>query len=88
MLTAGRQEVEDKKSIINLLLSRFTLSDGETESITSRDVPVGPAFFQAMDKTERIREDCRVLMAGEEGPTRAGCVYRNSLGAGRLTRTL
>jgi hypothetical protein len=25
-----------------------------------------------MDKTERIREDCRVLMAGEEGPTKAG----------------
>ncbi|EFI26934.1 hypothetical protein CC1G_15335 [Coprinopsis cinerea okayama7 len=68
-----RQEVEDKKSIITLFLSRFTLSEQEAEAITSRDVPVSQRFFDAMDKTERIREDCRVLMAGEDGaPTKAG----------------
>ncbi|KAJ2923760.1 hypothetical protein H1R20_g13342, partial [Candolleomyces eurysporus] len=67
-----RQEVEDKKSIISLFLSKFTLSDDEVEAITSRDVPVGSMFFAAMDKTERIREDCRVLMAGEDGPSTAG----------------
>ena len=27
-----------------------------------------------LDKTERIREDCRVLMAGEGGSTKAGSV--------------
>lgn len=27
-----------------------------------------------MDKAEKIRDDCRVLMSGEEGPTPAGCV--------------
>lgn len=27
-----------------------------------------------MDKTERIREDCRVLMAGEDGSTKAGYI--------------
>jgi hypothetical protein len=43
--------------------------------MTSRDIPVGQRFFQAMDKTERIRTDCRVLMAGEDGPTQAGCVF-------------
>ncbi|KAJ3516161.1 hypothetical protein NLJ89_g1297 [Agrocybe chaxingu] len=67
-----RQEVEDKKSIITLFLARFTLSDSEVEAMTSREVPVGQRFFEAMDKTERIREDCRVLMSGEEGPTKAG----------------
>ena len=27
-----------------------------------------------MDKTERMREDCRVLMAGQDGSTKAGRV--------------
>lgn len=69
-----RQEVEIKKSIVNLFLARFTLTEDEVEAMTSRDVPLGKTFFQAMDKTEQIRDECRVLMAGEEGPTKAGCV--------------
>ena len=66
--------MESKRSIVTLFLDRFTLSDEEADALTSRDVPVGPRFFAAMDKTQRIRDDCRVLMAGEDGPTRAGCV--------------
>ena len=38
----------------------------------SRDIPIGQHFFDAMDKTERIREDCRVIMAGEDESTKAG----------------
>ncbi|TFK31706.1 oligomeric complex COG6-domain-containing protein [Crucibulum laeve] len=71
-LREERQGIEDKKSIISLFLARFTLSEEEVEAMTSRDVPIGQRFFQAMDKTERIREDCRVLMAGEDGPSQAG----------------
>ncbi|THU94175.1 oligomeric complex COG6 [Dendrothele bispora CBS 962.96] len=71
-LREERQEVELKRSIVSLFLSRFTLSESESEAIVSRDVPVGKKFFDAMDKTEKIREDCRVLMAGEDGPTKAG----------------
>ncbi|KAF9042684.1 oligomeric complex COG6 [Rhodocollybia butyracea] len=71
-LREERQEVESQKSIVSLFLKRFTLSEEETEALTSRDVPVGKRFFQAMDKTEQIREDCQVLMAGEDGPTQAG----------------
>ncbi|KAF9476408.1 oligomeric complex COG6 [Pholiota conissans] len=67
-----RQEVEDKKTIITLFLARFTLTELELQALTSRDVPIGQRFFDAMDKTERIREDCRVLMAGEDGSTKAG----------------
>ncbi|KAJ6626835.1 oligomeric complex COG6 [Mycena sp. CBHHK59/15] len=66
------QEVENKKSIITLFLSRFTPNEEEVEAMTSREIPVGQRFFLAMDKTERIRTDCRVLMAGEDGPTQAG----------------
>ena len=67
-----RLEVTTKQSIISLFLDRFTLTTEEAEAITSREVPVSKRFFSAMSKAERIREDCRVLMAGEEGPTRAG----------------
>ena len=69
-----RQEVETRKSIVTLFLARFTLNEEEVEALTSRDVPIGARFFAAMDKTEKIRNDCRVLMAGEEGATQAGSV--------------
>jgi len=74
--TPFRHEVEDKQTIISLFLGRFTLNEKEAETITSRDVPLGPKFFETMDKTERIREDCMVLMAAEDGPTKAGCVLQ------------
>ena len=35
-------------------------------------MPVGPRFFAAMDKAASIRDDCRVLMTGDEGDTKAG----------------
>ena len=66
--------MEEKKTIITLFLKRFTLSDTEVEALTLREVPLGSTFFEAMDRTDRIREDCRVLMAGEDGSTKAGCV--------------
>ncbi|PPQ75479.1 hypothetical protein CVT24_013413 [Panaeolus cyanescens] len=64
-----RQEVETKKAIATAFLSRFTLTPAEIEALASRDVPVGPRFFEAMDKTEKVREDCQVLMAGETATT-------------------
>ncbi|KAI6039416.1 oligomeric complex COG6-domain-containing protein, partial [Pisolithus marmoratus] len=67
-----QQERSTRKSIVTLFLDRFTLTDDEIEALTSQDVPVGARFFLAMDKTARIRVDCRVLMSGEDGPTKAG----------------
>ena len=67
-----RQDVAVRQSIIALFLSRFTLSAEEKEAIASRDVPVGSRFFAAMDKATKIRDDCRVLMTGDEGDTKAG----------------
>ncbi|KAF8065376.1 oligomeric Golgi complex subunit 6 [Lyophyllum atratum] len=71
-LREERFEVENKKSIVTAFLSRFTLTEAEVDIIMSRDEPVGQRFFEAMDKTERIRDDCRILMSGEDGPTKAG----------------
>ncbi|KAF8606493.1 oligomeric complex COG6 [Ceratobasidium sp. AG-I] len=71
-LRAQQQTTSTRQGIITLFLERFTLSAAELEAITSRDIPVGKRMFDAMDKLERIREDCRVLMAGEGGETKAG----------------
>lgn len=66
--------MDTRKSIVLLFLERFTLSDDEVEAITSREISLGPRFFSAMSKTDRVRGDCRVLMSGEDGPTKAGYV--------------
>ncbi|KAF8753532.1 Oligomeric complex COG6 [Rhizoctonia solani] len=71
-LRAQQQTTNTRQEIIALFLDRFTLSAAELEAITSRDIPVGKQMFDAMDKLERIREDCRVLMTGEGGETKAG----------------
>ncbi|KAG8913144.1 Golgi transport complex subunit 6 [Tulasnella sp. 417] len=71
-LRAQRQATASRQSIISLFLSRFTLTEDETQAVASRDVPVGPQVFAAMDRIEKIRNDCRVLMSGEEGETKAG----------------
>ena len=67
-----RREIETRSSIVSLFLDRFTLTEEEVETMTSRNVPVGESLFEAMDKADRIRDDCRVLMDGEDGPTKAG----------------
>jgi hypothetical protein len=58
--------------VITLFLSRFTLTETETEAITSREIAVDPKLFQAMDRIEKIRVDCTVLLSGEGGGTKAG----------------
>src|SRR6266404_2916294 len=70
-----RQEIKTRQSIVDLFLARFTLSDDEANALSSSNVPVGPTFFAAMDRAQKIRDDCRVLMAGEDSPSKAGCVF-------------
>lgn len=71
-LREERLEAERKRMIATAFLQRFTLRKEETEAITEREIPVGERFFVAMDKADRIRDDCRLLMSGEDGPTQAG----------------
>ena len=53
-------------------MAQVTLDEleSEAEAIVSRDIPIGWQFL--MDKTELIREDCHILLAGEDGSTKAG----------------
>ncbi|KAF8486745.1 oligomeric complex COG6 [Russula emetica] len=67
-----RQQVKTRQSIVTLFLARFTLSSNEAEALSSPEIPVGPKFFAAMDRAQAIRDDCRVLMAGEDSPSKAG----------------
>jgi hypothetical protein len=69
-----RQQVKTRQSIVTLFLERFTLSPNEAEALSSPEIPVGPKFFAAMDRAQAIRDDCQVLMAGEESPSKAGFV--------------
>lgn len=65
-----------QQNLVHLFLTRFTLTDDELRALSSREVPVGPQLFAAMDKTERIRQDCRALLSGEAGEgTQAGSVF-------------
>lgn len=71
-LRREQAEVKSMVSVINAFLDKFTLTDQETDALISRDIPIGPKFFAAMDRTERVRDECTVLMAGEDGPTQVG----------------
>lgn len=64
-LRAERLATADKQAIVTVFLKRFTLSDREIKAMTSRDVPVGRELFHAIERTEAIRKDCRVLMGGD-----------------------
>ncbi|GAA5868756.1 hypothetical protein JCM8547_005368 [Rhodosporidiobolus lusitaniae] len=72
-LRQQRSTTAVQQSLVHVFLARFTLSDAELRALSSREVPVGPELFAAMDKTERIRADCRALLSGEAGEgTQAG----------------
>jgi hypothetical protein len=68
----ARSSAQLRSQIIQLFLSRFTLSEQEVAALTSREVPVGQGLFEALDRVERIRFDCQALLAGEEGTVQAG----------------
>ncbi|KIJ51335.1 hypothetical protein M422DRAFT_26752 [Sphaerobolus stellatus SS14] len=71
-LRSHRQSMATKQSIISIFLSQFTLTEAETDAITSRDVPVGKRMFEAIDRTQKIRDSCQVLLTGEGASTNAG----------------
>ncbi|EJU04626.1 oligomeric complex COG6 [Dacryopinax primogenitus] len=71
-LLAQRKSTATKAALISLFLSRFTLTEAETEALTSREVPVGDRVLATLDSATRIREECRVLLTGEGGGTKAG----------------
>lgn len=74
-LQTQRKTLTARSELVSSFLKRFTLTEAEADAMISRDVPVGQSMFDAMDRTERIREDCRVLLSGEGGESQAGCVH-------------
>lgn len=60
-------------SMANTFLSEFSLSQEETEIITSQDIPVGKQTFKAIDRVVIIRQQCQMLLS-EDNSTNAGQV--------------
>ncbi|WRT63924.1 uncharacterized protein IL334_000851 [Kwoniella shivajii] len=71
-LRSQRASAQLRSSLISLFLSRFTLSESELAALGSREVVVGQTLFDALDRVEKIRKDCEVLLGGEEGKMQAG----------------
>lgn len=75
-LQAQRTATRTRQTIITAFLTRYTLTDAETEAIVSREVPVGKRLFGAMDRAQKIREECHVLLgfgaSDDDEGTRAG----------------
>lgn len=65
-LESQRAAALTQLQVAKLFLSRFTLSEQERASIDSREVRVSNHLFHAMDKLERIRSECQVLLQGSE----------------------
>ncbi|KAK4686174.1 conserved oligomeric Golgi complex subunit 6, partial [Tremellales sp. Uapishka_1] len=66
-LRSQRASAQLRATIISLFLARFTLSSTELDALTSRDVPVGQSLFDALDRVEKIRQDCQALLVGSGG---------------------
>lgn len=73
-LNLGRASAQLRATLITLFLTRFTLSETELSALTSRDIVVGQPVFDALDRVEAIRRDCRALLGGEQEKMQAGYV--------------
>jgi len=53
-----------EQEVANAFLKRFQLSPAEVAALhgTSRDGPITPAFFTALQHVQSIHADCRTLM--------------------------
>lgn len=61
-----------RTSLVTLFLARFTLSPAEEAALSGRDVDLGQGVFEALDRVEGIRSDCRALLGGDESKMQAG----------------
>lgn len=75
---------ESQRALLDLFLTRFTLTQEEQDVIHRRDVPVGSRLFTSMDRIAQIRRDCRALLEGggeAGGGRRAGTDIMASMSA-------
>ncbi|EJD05807.1 oligomeric complex COG6 [Fomitiporia mediterranea MF3/22] len=71
-LRSARNAINEQKMAVDSFLAHFTLTEEEADSLRSRDIHIDSKFFRTMRKAERIIDDSRVLMSGEDGATKAG----------------
>ena len=72
------QQVEKRSLLLEAFTHKFQLSPAETQ-VLSQAEEVGPAFFQALNKVQRIHSDCQTLIRSSE--LRAGLEIMESMAA-------
>ncbi len=71
-VSLSRHAVNDRQFAVDHFINRFSLTEDEINTLQSRDIRVDSNFFKTMRKADRIIQDARVLMSGDDGPTKAG----------------
>ncbi|KAJ3155200.1 Golgi transport complex subunit 6 [Geranomyces variabilis] len=64
-LKAMSKRCSVRKSIVDVFLRRFTLTDAEVAVLTAPSQQVGIEFFDALKHLERISDDCKALLVTE-----------------------
>lgn len=64
--------MNERQFAVDSFIIRFSLTEDEINTLQSRDIRVDSDFFRTMRKADRIIQDARVLMSGDDGPTKAG----------------
>lgn len=77
----------EKMKICETFLSKFRLSEEELSRIRGSEHPIDDEFFNALEKIEVIRANCKLVVEGGGGPPGTGEDGGPSLGEDFLTTT-
>ncbi|RKO87918.1 oligomeric Golgi complex subunit 6 [Blyttiomyces helicus] len=64
-LKAKSARCQIRKSVVDVFLARFTLTDEEILVLTQPLRPVGPEFFESLKHLQQINDDCKALLITE-----------------------
>ncbi|KAI9708305.1 MAG: Golgi transport complex subunit 6 [Bogoriella megaspora] len=65
-LTSERQSIETKQRVLDAFNEHFHLEDDDLVTLTSTAEPINDDFFCILNRTKKIREDCKVLLGNED----------------------
>lgn len=71
-LRSQRSSAQLRSSLVSLFLHRFTLSPAEEAALNASALDLNQGLFDALDRVEAIRHDCRALLGGDETRMQAG----------------
>ena len=60
-----RKEIENKQHLLDKFRDHFIMSDDEAAALTQTAEPVDKQFFDALNKSKKISQDCELLLGFE-----------------------